>query len=193
MSRAVRPSLCPALAGLAMHHSALAQRYCECGCRSRDCRSQTARHAHRAHFRGRIACPAKVASTDWHPRRCHSRSDTIGQPANPGKIALGQRLFFERRLSADGTVACSNCHDPKQAFTDGRPVSIGIKGHVGQRNAPTILNALYNKTQFWDGRVRTLEEQAAQPIVNPSEMGQPNLDAAIASIAVHRRIRSCLS
>jgi len=114
-------------------------------------------------------------------------------PQTPGKIALGQRLFFERRLSADGTVACSNCHDPKQAFTDGRPVSIGIKGHVGQRNAPTILNALYNKTQFWDGRVRTLEEQAAQPIVNPSEMGQPNLDAAIASIAVHRRIRSCLS
>ena len=104
-------------------------------------------------------------------------------PQTSGKIALGQKLFFERRLSADGTVACSNCHDPKQAFTDGRPVSIGIKGHVGQRNAPTILNALYNKTQFWDGRVRTLEEQAAQPIVNPSEMGQPNLDAAIAAIA----------
>jgi cytochrome c peroxidase len=104
-------------------------------------------------------------------------------PQTSGKIALGQKLFFERRLSADGAVACSNCHDPKQAFTDGRPVSIGIKGHVGQRNAPTILNALYNKTQFWDGRVRTLEEQAAQPIVNPSEMGQPNLDAAIAAIA----------
>jgi cytochrome c peroxidase len=99
------------------------------------------------------------------------------------KIALGQKLFFERRLSADGTIACSNCHDPERAFTDGRPVSIGVKGRGGQRNAPTILNALYNKTQFWDGRVRTLEEQAAQPIVNPSEMGQPNLDAAIASIA----------
>ena len=79
-------------------------------------------------------------------------------PQTPGKIALGQKLFFERRLSADGTVACSSCHDPKHAFTDNRPVSIGIKGHVGQRNAPTILNALYNKTQFWDGRVRTLEE-----------------------------------
>jgi cytochrome c peroxidase len=104
-------------------------------------------------------------------------------PQTPEKIALGQGLFFERRLSADGTVACSSCHDPKQAFTDGRPVSIGIEGRVGQRNAPTILNALYNKTQFWDGRVRTLEEQAAQPIVNPSEMGQPNLDAAIARIA----------
>ena len=94
-----------------------------------------------------------------------------------------QRLFFDGRLSADGTVACSTCHDPARAFTDGRPASIGIKGRVGQRNAPTILNALYNKTQFWDGRVKTLEEQAALPIVNPVEMGQPSLDAAVARIA----------
>jgi cytochrome c peroxidase len=104
-------------------------------------------------------------------------------PQTSEKIALGQKLFFDPRLSADGSVACSTCHDPRQAFTDGRPVSIGIKGRAGQRNAPTILNALYNKTQFWDGRVTTLEEQAAQPIVNPSEMGQPNLDAAVAGIA----------
>jgi len=104
-------------------------------------------------------------------------------PQTPEKIALGQRLFFDGRLSADGTVACSTCHDPARAFTDGRPASIGIKGRVGQRNAPTILNALYNKTQFWDGRVKTLEEQAALPIVNPVEMGQPSLDAAVAGIA----------
>lgn len=104
-------------------------------------------------------------------------------PQTPAKIALGQRLFFDPRLSADGTIACSTCHDPKQAFTDGLPVSIGIKGRAGQRNAPTILNALYNKTQFWDGRASSLEEQAVQPIVNPSEMGQPDLDAAIANIA----------
>ncbi len=104
-------------------------------------------------------------------------------PQTPEKIALGQRLFFDGRLSADGTVACSTCHDPGRAFTDGRPASIGIKGRVGQRNAPTILNALYNKTQFWDGRVNTLEEQAALPIVNSVEMGQPSLDAAVAQIA----------
>jgi len=101
----------------------------------------------------------------------------------PEKIALGQKLFFDGRLSADGTVACSTCHDPARAFTDGRSTSIGIQGRVGQRNAPTILNALYNKTQFWDGRVKTLEEQAALPIVNPVEMGQPSLDAAVARIA----------
>src|SRR6266478_7743022 len=107
-------------------------------------------------------------------------------PDNPQtleKIALGERLFFDGRLSADGSVACSTCHDPTHAFTDGRPTSIGIKGGVGQRNAPTVLNALYNKTQFWDGRAKTLEEQAALPIVNPVEMGQPSLDAAVTKIA----------
>jgi cytochrome c peroxidase len=104
-------------------------------------------------------------------------------PQNPEKIALGMNLFFDGRLSADGTVACATCHDPVRAFTDGRPTSIGIHGRVGQRNAPTILNALYNTTQFWDGRVKTLEEQAALPIVNASEMGQPSLEAAVAQIA----------
>ncbi len=104
-------------------------------------------------------------------------------PQTPEKIALGQKLFFDGRLSADGSVACSTCHDPARAFTDGRPTSVGIEGRVGQRNAPTILNALYNATQFWDGRAKTLEEQAALPIVNPVEMGQPSLDAAVARIA----------
>src|SRR5437667_746451 len=104
-------------------------------------------------------------------------------PQTPEKIALGQKLFFEGRLSADGTVACATCHDPARAFTDGRPVSIGIHGRAGQRNAPTVLNALYNKTQFWDGRAKTLEEQAASPIVNSFEMGQPSLDAAVVKIA----------
>ena len=79
-------------------------------------------------------------------------------PQTPEKIALGEKLFFDGRLSADGSVACSTCHDPARAFTDGKPTSIGVKGRVGQRNAPTILNALYNKTQFWDGRVNTLEQ-----------------------------------
>jgi cytochrome c peroxidase len=104
-------------------------------------------------------------------------------PQTPEKISLGQKLFFERRLSADGTVSCSTCHNPDLAFTDRKSTSVGIKGRVGQRNAPTILNALYNKTQFWDGRAKTLEEQAGFPIVNPSEMGYPSLDTAVAQIA----------
>jgi cytochrome c peroxidase len=110
-------------------------------------------------------------------------------PQTPEKISLGQKLFSDRRLSVDGTVSCSTCHDPARAFTDGKPTSVGVKGRVGQRNAPTVLNALYNKTQFWDGRVNTLEEQAALPIVNRVEMGRPNLDAAVAQIATVKEYR----
>ena len=101
----------------------------------------------------------------------------------PAKVALGQKLFFEPRLSGDGTVTCATCHDPARAFTDGRPVSVGIHGRVGQRNAPTVLNALYNKTQFWDGRVNTLEQQAALPITNPFEMGSASIGDAVSRIA----------
>jgi cytochrome c peroxidase len=104
-------------------------------------------------------------------------------PQTPEKVALGQQLFFDAHLSADGTIACSTCHDPARAFTDGKAVSAGIGGRAGQRNSPTVLNARYNATQFWDGRAATLEQQAALPIVNSVEMGQPNLDAAVASIA----------
>jgi len=104
-------------------------------------------------------------------------------PQTPEKIALGEKLFFEGRLSADGSVACASCHQPTLAFTDGRALSVGIRSRVGQRNAPTVLNALYNKTQFWDGHATTLEQQVGFPIVNPVEMGQPNLDSAIARIA----------
>ncbi|MFZ2106345.1 MAG: cytochrome c peroxidase [Roseiarcus sp.] len=101
----------------------------------------------------------------------------------PARVALGRKLFFEPRLSADSTVACATCHDPARAFTDGRPVSVGIHGRVGQRNAPTILNSLYNKYQFWDGRVTTLEQQAALPITNPFEMGSESIADAVSRIA----------
>jgi cytochrome c peroxidase len=104
-------------------------------------------------------------------------------PQTPEKIALGEKLFFDGRLSANGTVACASCHDPRLAFTDGRPTSVGIHNRIGQRNSPTVLNALYNKFQFWDGRSPTLEAQAANPIINPVEMGQPTLDTAVARIA----------
>ena len=107
-------------------------------------------------------------------------------PATSAAIALGEKLFFDGRLSGDGSVACATCHDPARAFTDGRPVSIGIHGRAGQRNAPTVLNALYNKTQFWDGRAATLEEQAALPITNPVEMGAASTGEAVAGIAADK-------
>jgi cytochrome c peroxidase len=131
---------------------------------------------------GSLARPKSLQQTGV-PAEATRAAIPSNSPQTPEKIELGQKLFFDGRLSADGTVACSTCHDPARAFTDGRPFSVGIKGRAGQRNAPTILNALYNKTQFWDGRAKTLEDQAALPIINPSEMGQPSLDAAVARIA----------
>jgi cytochrome c peroxidase len=131
---------------------------------------------------GPLAAPKSLQQTGL-PVEATNAAVPADNPQSPEKIALGENLFFDGRLSVDGTVACSTCHDPARAFTDGRPTSIGVKGRAGQRNAPTILNALYNKTQFWDGRAKTLEEQAALPITNPSEMGQPSLNAAVAQIA----------
>jgi cytochrome c peroxidase len=106
------------------------------------------------------------------------------------RASLGQKLFFDSRLSANGTVACATCHNPARAFTDGRPTSIGIHGRVGQRNAPTVLNALYNKHQFWDGRVNTLEQQAALPITNPMEMGSVSIADAVSRIAADQDYQS---
>ena len=93
--------------------------------------------------------------------------------SDPRKIALGKQLYFDSRLSADGTVACATCHDPKQGWSDGRATSKGVDGQVGNRNAPTIINAAFNRFQFWDGRAATLEEQALGPIENPIEMNHP--------------------
>lgn len=98
------------------------------------------------------------------------------------RIALGRRLYFEPRLSADGTVACATCHDVSRGFTDQRPTSVGIRGQLGQRNAPTVMNALLMETQFLDGRSKDLEAQARLPIVNPIEMGQPDGATALRAI-----------
>ena len=117
------------------------------------------------------------------PLAMTSAATPSDNPQSPEKIALGETLFFDGRLSADGSVACATCHDPRLAFTDGRPVAVGIHSRVGQRNSPTVMNALYNRFQFWDGRAPTLERQAALPIVNPVEMGQPTIDSAVARIA----------
>jgi len=94
-----------------------------------------------------------------------------GNPYSPEKAELGRYLYFDRRLSADGTVSCDSCHDPQHGFTDGAPLSTGIRGQKGARSAPSILNRAYSMAQFWDGRSATLEEQAIFPMESPIEMG----------------------
>ena len=99
-------------------------------------------------------------------------------PMTPEKIALGQALFFDKRLSRDGTVACSSCHQPAYAFTDDRPLARGIGGQLGDRRTPRIANRAYGYSFFWDGRAKDLESQVVQPIENPKEMGLPVAEAA---------------
>ncbi len=98
----------------------------------------------------------------------------LAPPDNPvtqEKADLGRRLFFDTTLSADGSLACADCHQPARAFTDGRRVAVGIGGRRGNRNTPTIINRTYGRAFFWDGRIRSLEEQVLQPIQQPTEMG----------------------
>ena len=86
------------------------------------------------------------------------------------KVALGRRLFSDTILSRDGHLACISCHQPERAFTDGRPVAVGVFGRKGTRNAPTLINRAYGATFFWDGRISSLEVQVLQPIQHPKEM-----------------------
>jgi cytochrome c peroxidase len=95
-------------------------------------------------------------------------------PANPlteAKVDLGKHLYFDVRLSADSTVSCATCHAPEKGWSDGRKNSEGIRGQVGGRNAPTVINRVFSEAQFWDGRAASLEEQALGPVQNPIEMG----------------------
>jgi cytochrome c peroxidase len=106
----------------------------------------------------------------------------VGNEVTPDRIALGRKLYFDTRLSKDGTVACATCHDVSRGFTDHRSVSEGIGDQLGQRSAPTAMNAAFMQSMFWDGRAPTLEEQAKLPILNPVEMGHPDAASAMAAV-----------
>jgi cytochrome c peroxidase len=93
-------------------------------------------------------------------------------------IEQGRKLFFDRRLSRDRSVACASCHQPSRAFSDGRPTAIGIFKRQGRRNAPALINRGYGRAFFWDARSATLEEQVLEPIEDPNEMDLPAADAA---------------
>lgn len=103
-------------------------------------------------------------------------------PTTAEKVELGKMLYFDTRLSSSGSVSCFSCHNVMEGGDDHRPTSIGVHGHFGGRNAPTVWNAAFLSTQFWDGRAPTLEEQAKGPPANAIEMGMPNLDAVIGRV-----------
>lgn len=103
-------------------------------------------------------------------------------PLTSAKIELGKQLYFDPRLSKDGTISCNSCHNVMAGGEDGRPHSVGIRGQHGGRSAPTVWNAAFLSVQFWDGRRNTLEDQAKGPLTNPIEMGMEDHDAVMARI-----------
>ncbi|MDE2234262.1 MAG: c-type cytochrome [Gammaproteobacteria bacterium] len=121
---------------------------------------------------------APVAAVEWQ-----ALPDTAPQPSynpsTPAKVDLGMMLYFDPRLSSTGTVACFSCHSVMEGGDDHRPVSMGVHGLKGGRNAPTVWNAAFNSVQFWDGRAATLEDQAKGPIANPVEMGMADVGLAV--------------
>ena len=127
--------------------------------------------------RGPLAPPRGVDPDVW--RALSPKNNQLTKT----RVILGRKLFFDKRLSRDGTVSCATCHDARRAFAEGRMVSEGIGGQLGRRNAPTAANAAFLQTQFLDGRSPSLEAQAKLPILNPIEMGQKSPRDAVAAIA----------
>ena len=124
---------------------------------------------------GGTACTGASTARPVFPRVPSGLSVLVPVPAaNPltvEKAELGRRLFFDKRLSRDETLACASCHASRRTFADRRPVSVGIEGRRGRRNAPSLFNRAYTRALFWDGRAVSLEEQALLPIVSPTELG----------------------
>ncbi len=122
----------------------------------------------------------------------------LGSPADfsrvpwvtPAKVRLGRWLFYDARLSADGTVSCATCHRPDNAFSEPEPVSTGIHGLQGRRKSPPLVNVAFPvyPVWFWDGRARSLPEQAKGPIENPIEMGS-TMARAVDTVAAIRGYR----
>lgn len=110
------------------------------------------------------------------PKKAPNPSDN---PMTKDKVALGLKLFNDKRLSFDDSISCASCHElsSKKGGGDGLAVSIGINGQVGTRNAPSVFNVAFQNVFFWDGRANSLEEQAMGPILNPIEMGMPSAKA----------------
>jgi cytochrome c peroxidase len=122
-------------------------------------------------------------------------------PITKETIALGRRLFLDRRLSRDESISCATCHSPNHAFSTPLSVVAGVGGRQGRRNAPALINRGYGRAFFWDGRVTSLEEQVLKPIQDPKEMdltlqeaaARIKLDVPVLSRALASYVRSILS
>ncbi len=100
-------------------------------------------------------------------------------PITAAKVELGRLLYFDPRLSIDKTISCASCHIPYHGFADPARTSAGVGRKLGGRNSPTVINRIFSKEQFWDGRAADLEDQAHGPLVNPVEMAMPKHDKVV--------------
>jgi cytochrome c peroxidase len=129
--------------------------------------------------------PSLIISTipAGYPKGTYSERAPADNALTLERAMLGKRLFYDAQLSRTNEISCASCHQQQYGFADPREVSIGVDGRTGTRNAPSIVNAAWGKTFFWDGRVHSLEEQAGQPIENPLEMDLTLTDAVARVLA----------
>lgn len=125
--------------------------------------------------------PSPLAAPEFANEPVRPVPDSVAYDVR--KAALGELLYSDTRLSADGTVSCATCHGLNTAGVDNKRYSEGIDGQLGGVNAPTVYNACFNFVQFWDGRAATLAEQAGGPPLNPVEMGCKSFDEIVARLS----------
>ena len=125
-----------------------------------------------------LAGASGMAAAEWQalPTKAPEPADN---PTTPAKVELGKMLYHDPRLSSSGTVSCASCHNVMAGGEDNRGGSVGVKGQVGGRSAPTVWNSAFNSVQFWDGRAPSLEAQAKGPVTNPIEMGMKSWDDVV--------------
>lgn len=141
-------------------------------------------------FKSIVSCSLFVAlglptvSVTWAQEALPKKVDTPADNVmSEDKILLGKTLYFDPRLSKDGTVSCNSCHNVMAGGEDNRSFSAGVGAQLGGRSAPTVWNAAFLSVQFWDGRAATLEEQAKGPLINPVEMAMPDHKTVMERVA----------
>lgn len=123
-----------------------------------------------------LFCAAAIANAQKPPvapvlpKGLGALSYPADNPHLEEKVELGKQLYFDKRLSKDDTISCASCHDPDKGWSNGEAFATGVRGQVGGRSSPSIVNSAYSALQFWDGRASQLEGQALGPIQNPIEM-----------------------
>jgi cytochrome c peroxidase len=153
-----------------------------------EARTQAQANAHKARAR-RGKAPATLKAKFGRPTFLPSPTSN---PPTAAKIALGQRLFFDKEISASGTIACASCHDPKLALSDGEATGRGVSGRRLVRHTPALWNLAWSRMLFWDGRAPSLEAQVRFPVEHPDEMGD-SLENAVSRLSRHDSYQSAFA